>query len=72
MELKEAQRLAGVGSWQWDRGTDTVVWSEELYRIAGRDPSLPAVSYKEHGQLYTRETWAAMTAQRNQDGLEAV
>jgi PAS domain S-box-containing protein len=56
-ELKDAQRLAGVGSWQWDPQTDTVVWSEELYRLAGRDPSLPAVSYKEHSQLYTRETW---------------
>jgi PAS domain S-box-containing protein len=57
MELKEAQRLARVGGWQWDPGTDTVVWSEELYRIAGRDPSLPAVTYKEHSQLYTRESW---------------
>ena len=57
MELKEAQRLAGVGSWQWDPDTDMVVWSEELYRIAGRDPILPAVSYKEHSQLYTPESW---------------
>jgi PAS domain S-box-containing protein len=57
MELKEAQRLAGVGGWQWDPDTDTVVWSEELYRIAGRDPGLPAVTYKEHSQLYTRESW---------------
>ena len=51
MEFREAQRLAGVGSWQWDPDTDTVVWSEELYRITGRDPSLPAVNYKEHGRL---------------------
>src|SRR4029453_7526021 len=57
MELNEAQRLAGVGGWQWDPDTDTVVWSEELYRIAGRDPSVPAVNYKEHSQLYTRESW---------------
>ena len=56
-ELTDAQRLAGVGSWEWDPNTDTVMWSKELYRIAGRDPSLPAVSYKEHSQLYTRETW---------------
>jgi PAS domain S-box-containing protein len=56
-ELNEAQRLAGVGSWQWDPQTDTVIWSPELYRLAGRDPSLPAVSYKEHSQLYTSETW---------------
>ena len=66
MELKEAQRLAGVGSWQWDPDTDTVVWSEELYRIAGRDPSLPAVSYKEHSQLYTpRELGPAAGRRRN-------
>ena len=56
-ELQEAQRLAGVGSWQWDPAADTVVWSAELYRIAGRDPGLPAVSYKEHSQLYTPESW---------------
>ena len=57
IELSEAQRLAGVGSWQWDSETDTVVWSEELYRIAGRDPKLPAVRYADHSQLYTPESW---------------
>ena len=62
MELKESQRLAGVGGWQWDPVTDTVVWSEELYRIAGRDPILTAVSYKEHSQLYTPESWDRLRA----------
>jgi PAS domain S-box-containing protein len=57
VELTEAQRLAGVGSWQWDPETDTVVWSEELYRIAARDPRLPAVSYKDHPRIYTAESW---------------
>ena len=57
IELQEAQRLAGVGSWQWEPATDTVVWSEELSRIAGRDPRLPPVSYKGHSQLYTSESW---------------
>ena len=56
-ELTEAQRLAQVGSWQWDPATDTVTWSEELYRIAGRNPTLPAVSFKEHPQLYSPESW---------------
>src|SRR3954468_9936250 len=60
MELREAQRLAGVGSWQWEPDTDTVVWSEELYRIAGRDPTLPAVTYQEHSQIYTRESWSRL------------
>jgi PAS domain S-box-containing protein len=44
IELFEAQRLAGVGSWKWEIENDVVTWSEELYRIAGRDPKLPAVS----------------------------
>jgi PAS domain S-box-containing protein len=57
LELTEAQRVAGVGSWRWDPKNDTVIWSEELYRISGRDPNLPAVSYKDHSQLYTAESW---------------
>ena len=57
MELREAQRLAGVGSWQWDPATDTVLWSEELYRIKGLDPRTPVPGYKHHAQLYTEESW---------------
>ncbi len=56
-ELREAQRLAKIGNWKWDPETDTVTWSEELYRIAGRDPNLPAASYNEHGKLYRAESW---------------
>jgi len=56
-ELKEAQRLAGVGSWHWNPETDIVTWSDELYRIASRDPGLPAVSYAGHSKLYTPESW---------------
>jgi PAS domain S-box-containing protein len=56
-ELKEAQRLAQVGSWQWERASDTVLWSEELYRMAGRNTNLPAVNFKDHDQLYTPESW---------------
>jgi PAS domain S-box-containing protein len=35
--LEEAQRVAGVGSWEWDAESDTVVWSDETYRIFGWD-----------------------------------
>lgn len=34
-QLAEAQRLAGIGSWQWDVAADLVTWSEELQRICG-------------------------------------
>jgi PAS domain S-box-containing protein len=56
-ELNEAQRLAQVGSWQWDPKTDIATWSEQLYRIGGRDPNTSALNYKEQPQLYTAESW---------------
>ena len=37
--LQEAQRIASIGSWEWDLTTGKVAWSEELYRIYGIDPS---------------------------------
>jgi len=56
-ELTLAQRVAGLGSWQWDARTDTVTWSEELYRLHGLDPKLPAPPYKEQPDLFTAESW---------------
>ena len=61
-ELREAQRLARVGSWWWDPATDTVTWSEGLYRIAGRDPKMPPPGFKEHSRFYTSESFARLTA----------
>ena len=57
VELKKTEQLAKVGAWQWDPETDTVTWSEELYRIAGLDPGQAAPTYKEHAKLYTAESW---------------
>ena len=37
--LAEAQAIAHVGSWTWDAVADTATWSDEMYRIFGRDPS---------------------------------
>jgi PAS domain S-box-containing protein len=56
MELTAAQQLAGMGSWHWDPLNDTVVWSDELYRIFGRDPRRPPANYAEHTELYTAES----------------
>jgi PAS domain S-box-containing protein len=61
-DLSEAQRVAKVGSWEWDRATDTVTWSEELYRIMGRDPSLPPPNYEDQAALYTPVSWARLKA----------
>jgi signal transduction histidine kinase len=34
-DLAEAQRIARVGSWQWDLNTGSQSWSEETYRLLG-------------------------------------
>jgi PAS domain S-box-containing protein len=37
-KLAEAQAVARLGSWEWDIASDTVTWSDELYRIYGVRP----------------------------------
>ncbi|MDA8243195.1 MAG: PAS domain S-box protein [Elusimicrobia bacterium] len=40
-DLKEAQRLAKVGSWEFDPATGAGSWTEEVARIHGLDPASP-------------------------------
>jgi len=35
--LAETQRLARLGSWEWDIDSDRVTWSDEMFRIFGID-----------------------------------
>lgn len=37
--LRDLQRLAGLGAWSFDPNTESVHWSEETFRVVGRDPS---------------------------------
>ena len=60
--LCEAQRLAHLGSWDWVAATDTVRWSDELYRINGRDPRLPPPRFAEMSSCYTPESWERLSA----------
>ncbi len=36
--LANAQRIARLGSWDWNVATGELTWSEEVYRIFDRDP----------------------------------
>jgi diguanylate cyclase (GGDEF)-like protein/PAS domain S-box-containing protein len=38
--LEVAQRLAQLGSWEWDEHAHSLAWSDELCRIFGLDPRL--------------------------------
>lgn len=36
--LNEAQRVAHLGSWQWDLAGDEIIWSDEHYHMMGYEP----------------------------------
>jgi PAS domain S-box-containing protein len=40
-DLRQAERVAHLGSWMWNVADDTSRWSEELYRITGIEPPSP-------------------------------
>ena len=71
-ELKTVQRLAGMGNWIWDIKTNQGYWSEEIYRIYGRDPGLAPAIYPEMRQYFTPASWtrlAAAVEQCRSDGV---
>jgi diguanylate cyclase (GGDEF)-like protein/PAS domain S-box-containing protein len=45
-QLKQAQRLAQLGSWEQDLTTKKIIWSDEIYRIFETDPSTFSPSYE--------------------------
>ena len=40
-QLKEAQRLAHLGSWEWDMAQSRSTWSEEMHRLFGTTDAPP-------------------------------
>lgn len=44
--LVNAQRLANMGSWQWDMQTGELSWSDEIYRIFGLSPQEFGATYE--------------------------
>jgi PAS domain S-box-containing protein len=53
--LKRTEAMANIGSWEWDVQYDRVHWSEELFRIFGRDPAKGAPSFAEQSECYANE-----------------
>ncbi|MDY9927074.1 PAS domain S-box protein [Methanosarcina sp.] len=45
--LAEAQKMAHIGNWDWDLVTGETYWSDELYRIYGRNLQEPGATFYE-------------------------
>jgi len=60
--LRDAQRVAHVGSWDRDLATGAITWSEELSALYGVDPAQPVPGFDQLGRFYTAESWRALSA----------
>ncbi len=63
-DLTEAQRVAHIGSWQWDAKTDVTIGSDELLRIYGFDPATQTMPdfRGQRGRCYPVEDWERINA----------
>jgi PAS domain S-box-containing protein len=62
LQLQTAQRVASVGSWEFEVATRKVRWSPELSRMFGLDADERTVSYDERSPLFTPNSWSEFTA----------
>jgi PAS domain S-box-containing protein len=61
--LAESQRIAKLGTWEWNMVTDDRTWSEECYRLYGVSPSVRPV---------TRAIWMATVHPDDLPSLESL
>ncbi|MEG5163488.1 diguanylate cyclase [Microcoleus sp. AT3-A2] len=54
--LSEAQRVAHIGSWEFDVIAGKITWSPELFEILGRSRALGEPTYEENLRIYHPES----------------
>ncbi len=68
--LAKAQRMAHVGSWEWTAGHDSMMWSDEVYRILGLEPQGCPATYGEYlRRAHPEDRWRV---RRALDGMPLV
>jgi PAS domain S-box-containing protein len=67
-QARMAEKLAGIGYWRFMPGGDRFHWSEEMYRIYGRDPALGPPTYLESAAMVHRDDVTELERHRNSFG----
>ena len=70
--LTEAQRVARLGSWEYDIVSGRITWSDELFRLFGLEPADAAPGYEAAVALYHPEdapVLDALVARAAQEGI---
>lgn len=60
-QFEEAQKLAHLGSWEWDIQTNEIKWSDEVFRIFGEEPQSFTPTYDYFLSYLCEEGKAALT-----------
>ncbi len=63
--LKTAQRIGKLGSWEFDPHTGLITWSDEVFRIFGRDLAAGVPSFEE-----IQEYWHPDDRDRHQQAVQ--
>jgi two-component system cell cycle sensor histidine kinase/response regulator CckA len=58
--LLDAQRLARMGSWDFEASTSRPTWSPEMFRIFGLDPAEGAPDWERMRSLVHPDDWSAL------------
>ena len=53
--LRDLQQLAGLATWSYDTRTEELVWSEEAFRVGGRDSALGTPTSDEFFEMIHEE-----------------
>jgi len=70
-QLREAQHLAQLGSWDWDLSTQTLSWSDEVYQIFDLSPAETTATVDLLESFIHPDDRADFLQQRNQMLAEA-
>ena len=58
--LKKAQRIACLGSWEWDINSGALGWSDEIYRMLGAEPGSIEVSFDTFRKIVHPDDWPSV------------
>lgn len=58
-QLREAQRVAKIGNWEYTVATRRVYWSDEVFRIYGLSPTQPMPPTEQLAKLYHPDDYPA-------------
>lgn len=58
--LYEAQHIAKIGNWEWNIATDEIIWSDQIYKITGINPSTPCETFSDMLDVVVEEDKSAV------------